>query len=295
MMNKIAYEAIMNNAQKTKTGRRNAVIPVELLKVDPLYQRVEGRNERKLNKLKGEWDYNLMDALLVVPHPETGDFYVVDGLGRLTVAKEIGLTELDCVIVPGPKNIKERRKFEAGYFLRQADCTDYIKPVLKHNALVLRGDETACVIEKICKAYKVKIVPKRGKRTAGTLGSYASAYRMLEKDTDRESNLRWVFDAIKFAGYDKDLNGYSAALTEALYSIHKAYGAVTSKAIGEYIRPMSHTTLKARAIAKYPERTGNSGKLAIVLFLQDYIVETYNQRAVFDASGKKVVYTITAA
>lgn len=293
MTNKTAYNAIINNAQKSNTGRMNAVIPVEMIDVDPAYQRVEGRNIYKLNKLKREWNYNMMDALLVVPHPETYNFFVVDGLGRLTVARELGLEEIDCVIMFGPENEEERRKFEAEYFLRQADCTDPIKPVLKHNAKVLNGDPVATAINNVCKNNKVKIVTTRGRRNKKELGSYAAAQDVVKRVG--EAGLSWTFDVIKAAGYDNESDGYFGALLEALGKIYDGYvSTVSVKDLGEFIKTMSPTTLKAKAIAKYPERASHGGMIAITLFLQGWITDNYGETAVYDETGKKVIMMKTA-
>lgn len=293
MTNKIAYNAIINNAQKSNTGRMNAVIPVEMIDVDPAYQRVESRNERKIRKLRDEWDYNLMDALLVVPHPETYNFFVVDGLGRLTVAKEIGLEELDCVVIPGPLDPKERRKFEAKYFLRQSDCTDAIRPVQKHNALVLNGDAVALAIDQLCKEYNVKIVSNKGARDPKKLGSYASTFRLVK--AKGKNALEYAFNVIKEAGFDNEANGYAAGMIEAFASIYDAYGeSVSYKAVGDYLRKMNVMTFKSRAIGKYPERYGNGGKVAMILFLQDWIVKERGGLAMFDNEGKNVVVLKTA-
>ena len=285
--NKIAYNAIINNAWKSNTGRMNAVIPVDLITADPAYQRFDGRNERKLQKLKNEWDYNLMDALLVVPHPETYNFFVVDGLGRLTVAKDLNIEELDCVIINGPEDADIRRRFEAKYFLRQAGCTDPPKPAAKHNALVLNGDPTAIAIKEICEKYGVSIMTTKGFRDPKVLGSYANTYSNT-KSKGKEA-LEFAFDVIDRSGYCLESNGYNAGLVEALMFIHEGYVNIPSTFISGYLRNMTPTILKARAIAKYPERTGNSGKVAVLLFLQDYIIENYNIDPVYDERGKKVV------
>ena len=176
MMNREAFEAIIDNAQKSKTGRMNAVVPVDMIDADPLYQRIEGHNEAKLKKLEKEWDYNLMDSLIIVPHPETNNFFVVDGLGRLMVARRLNIRKLDCVIIAGPEDIDKRRVFEAKYFLRQADCTDKIKPVDKHNARVLSGDPAAVTVENLMKTYQVEIKKTKGRRAMRQLGSYDTAY-----------------------------------------------------------------------------------------------------------------------
>lgn len=284
-MNKVAYNAIMNNAQKSNTGRMNAVIPESMIDADPMYQRVEGRNEDKLRRLRNEWDYNLMDALLVVPHPETYTFSVVDGLGRLTAGRELGITEFDCVIIIGPENIEERRLFEAKYFLRQAICTDPLRPVAMHNARVLCGDPIATTIETVCKEYGVAIMSNKGNREAKKLGSYDRTFRLVKRNG--ENALRFAFDVIKYAGFDEEKNGYSGRLITVLGKFYDGYSNVDAKDLGGFLRGVSPMIFQANAVSAYPKRAHNP-EIPMILYLQDWAVENQHKEIVFDLNGKKM-------
>jgi hypothetical protein len=284
-MNKAAYESIMNNAQKSTTGRRNAVISPSMIFADEMYQRVEKRNEDKLNRLRKEWDYNLMDALLVVPHPETYNFFVVDGLGRLTVAKELGLSSIDCVIIDGPEDPSERRIFEARYFLRQAICTDPLRPVAMHKARVLISDPTATAIENICREYGVGIITSKGNRGIKVLGSYDRTFKLVKRNG--EDVLRWVFEVIKYAGYDNEKNGYSGRLMTVLGKLYDGYNDISAKSLGEYLRGMSPMILQANAVSAYPKRAHNP-EIPMILYLQDWVLKNTNKEIVFDLNGKKM-------
>lgn len=286
---KLAYESIMENAYKSKTGKIFAVIPVELLVVDPLYQRINGRNERKLRKLINEWDDNLMDPITVIPHPEIFAFSIGDGLGRVTAGrlKKEPKDKYDSSIVIGPVDIEERRKFEADIFLRQANCTDPIKPAAKHNALMLNNDKVAMIIDRLCKEYQVDIgVAKAGNHTPHVLGSYSNTTGLVK--SYGEENLRWVFDVIKVAGFDEENNGYATSIMKSLGAIHHAYPNVSYNSIGEYMRHMNPVTFKSRAIAAYPERSASDGRIAMILFLQDYINENIDSEVKFDSKGKMI-------
>jgi hypothetical protein len=280
---RMTFNAILNNAPRSKTGRTNAVIPVEMLDVDPLYQRIEGRNEKKLKRLKNEWDYNLMDALLVVPHPETNNFYVVDGLGRLTVARELGILELDCVIIEGPADPEERRKFEATYFVRQAVCTNPLRPVDMHNARLLNGDEHAVAIENLCNEYEVTIIHGKSHRAERQLGSYDRTYSIARRFG--VFVLQWVFDVIEVAGYNLEPDGYSSRIIGVLGRFKDGYKDISAETIGKYLRQMPPKHFQAKACAAYPERGGESQML---LFLQDYVMSEFGKEKVFDDKGKKI-------
>lgn len=284
-MNKVAYEAIMGNAQKSVTGRKNAVIPPEMIFADEMYQRIERRSEKKLNRLRKEWDYCLMDALLVVPHPETYNFYVVDGLGRLTVAKEIGLAGIDCVIIDGPKDPAERKIFEAKYFIRQAICTDPLRLIDMHNALVLIGDPVATAIDNICREYGVEITEGQGHRGVKKLGSYDRTSKLVRHNGI--DALRWVFDVIKYAGFDKETNGYSGRLVTVLGKFYDGYKGIDAKELGEDLRHLSPMIFQANAVSSYPMRAHNS-EIPMILYLQDWATQKYGVDAIFDEDGKRI-------
>lgn len=81
-MENIVYNTVMSNLLISGT-KACAVIPRELMSVDPAYQRLETRNHRKIKAMHDNFDHMIMDALLVVPHPEECTFSIVDGYGRL--------------------------------------------------------------------------------------------------------------------------------------------------------------------------------------------------------------------
>ena len=80
-MENVLFTTIMNNLL-VSGSKHLAVIPRELLSVDPAYQRLEEGRSKKIAKPHKEFDHTLMDPLLVVPHPEEGTFSIVDGNGR---------------------------------------------------------------------------------------------------------------------------------------------------------------------------------------------------------------------
>ena len=65
-MENIVYNTVMSNLLISGT-KACAVIPRELMSVDPAYQRLETRNHRKIKAMHDNFDHMIMDALLVVP------------------------------------------------------------------------------------------------------------------------------------------------------------------------------------------------------------------------------------
>lgn len=266
--NQEVFGMVMGTLQRT--GHHSmSYIPVNMLYVDEDFQRIETRDSKKIRSLVATWDPNQMDPLTVVPHPETATFSVVDGLGRMTAAKIKGLTHLEChVITDAPKDIKERKTYEAQIFLRQIDNVEKLKPVQMHKARLLVGDKNAIILEKAFKDYECSIVSEKGSRNPGTLGSYTRAYNIVRQSG--EKGIRFVFETCIKAGYNLEPNGYSSAVFRALGNVYKTFGDVSSICSSRMAK-MKPQVLKAKALAQYSERSSES---AITLFLSDIIVDT---------------------
>lgn len=277
-MSKGIFTTVMANL-RTVGGKAYACVPREILTVDPEYQRVEMRNEKKIKKLISTWDPVQMDALKVVPHKETGEFSVVDGLGRLTVAGILGLDSLECEIIQtAPDDPKERRKFEAKIFLGQTPAREPINAAQMHNARMLLGDPVAMTIDKLLKKYNIKFFNHKGSRLEGCLGSYAVTYELTK--TIGESGLEYILSTLCNAGYNLIPNGLNSDLFRSLSKIYLAYNLD----ISQYVRSMEPQILKAKAIAKYPAHS--SRYVAITLFLQDHIIENFPVNKRIDKKGK---------
>lgn len=281
--NKDVFTTVMDNLRKVG-NKSYFCIKVSSLSVDKLYQRIETRSKEKINRMANNWCPAKMDALKVVPHPETFTFSVVDGYGRLMAASILGIDSLECeVLLDAPEDIIERRKYEANIFLDQTKYVETLRPVQMHNARLVVKDDTAVILENIADEYNVKVVAVgHGRRAPGVLGSYAVAYEITK--AIGEAGLRFIFEVCKVAGYNFELNGYNSYVFRSLRRIYQAYHC-EPKIIGEYMRTMKPTILKAKAVASYPERCAD---IALTLYLQDYYVGITGVHPVINEKGKIV-------
>lgn len=282
--NKEVYQTVMENLRKV--GAKSYFnIKLASMSVDSLYQRIETRSTKKIRKLANNWCPTKMDALKVVPHPETYTFSIVDGYGRYKAALSLGIDSLECeVLLDAPVGIDERRKYEARIFLDQTIYTENLKAVQMHGARLLLGDNTALIIEKLSKEYDVKInsAITGGKRAPGVLGSYSTTYDVTKHIG--EPGLRFIYETLKEAGYNFEVNGYNSRMFRSLCKIYQAYHC-SPTFMGEYIRTMSPKTLQAKAVSEYADR---SVDVAITLYMQDYIVANTGVQPKIDGKGKIV-------
>ena len=258
-----------------------AVIPRELMSVDPAYQRLETRNHRKIKAMHDNFDHMIMDALLVVPHPEECTFSIVDGYGRF-IASEGILDKLECVVITSaPEDPDERRCFEASIFTRQSLYTEKVTPLQMHKANLILGEQNAVALQAVLDRHKLSIAEDKGARKPGTIGSYSSAYKIIKAKgkTAYES----IISTCCKAGYNLSGDGLCDKIIMSLYKIYSFYGDIGLAKVLPIMRETPPSTLKAEGIAAYPKRVG----LSLALYMQDYLVSLGEPKQ-FNERGKKI-------
>lgn len=279
-MENIVYNTVMSNLLISGT-KACAVIPRELMSVDPAYQRLETRNHRKIKAMHDNFDHMIMDALLVVPHPEECTFSIVDGYGRF-IASEGILDKLECVVITSaPSDPDERRHFEASIFTRQSLYTEKVTPLQMHKANLILGEPNAVALQAVLDRHKLSIAEGKGARRPGTIGSYSSAYRIIKAKgkTAYES----IISTCCKAGYNLSGDGLCDKIIMSLYKIYSFYGDIGLAKVLPIMRETPPSTLKAEGIAAYPKRVG----LSLALYMQDYLVFLGEPKQ-FNEKGKKI-------
>lgn len=279
-MENIVYNTVMSNLLISGT-KACAVIPRELMSVDPAYQRLETRNHRKIKAMHDNFDHMIMDALLVVPHPEECTFSIVDGYGRF-IASEGILDKLECVVITSaPEDPDERRCFEASIFTRQSLYTEKVTPLQMHKANLILGEPNAVALQAVLDRHKLSIAEDKGARKPGTIGSYSSAYKIIKAKgkTAYES----IISTCCKAGYNLSGDGLCDKIIMSLYKIYSFYGDIGLAKVLPIMRETPPSTLKAEGIAAYPKRVG----LSLALYMQDYLVFLGEPKQ-FNERGKKI-------
>jgi hypothetical protein len=279
-MENVLFTTIMNNLL-VSGSKHLAVIPRELLSVDPAYQRLEEGRSKKIAKLHKEFDHTLMDPLLVVPHPEEGTFSIVDGNGRCCASEGI-LDALECVVITtAPTDPEERRKYEASIFVRQSNCTERVTKLQQHKAGLILKDPVCVAIQRVLDEYDLGISSYKGNQKAGMVGSYDLAYNISK--SSGYIGLESIVSVCHKAGYTMEINGLSKYVLRALYTIYMYYGSVGLFKLVPIMRETEPSTLRAKGLAAYPERPG----MSLPLYMQDYLVSLGEPKQ-FNEKGKKI-------
>lgn len=253
---------------KTVTG--TAVVPLSCCFVDGRYQGM--RTHKHLNKLRSRFDIRKLTPITLVPHPEEYRFAIVDGQGRSIVAPEKGMDRLFAtILLDAPENLDERLKFEAEYFIGQDAEVENVKPLEKHLARVIIGDEAATILDTLLKKYNIKFVGTKGNREESVLGSYTETYAIAKNRG--EKCLDFIFSIIKNAGWDKETNGYSTFVMRSLrdvWSEHPTERREIHKYLSKRLREIDPMLFSAKSKSKYPKRDHRS---ACILYTEDMICD----------------------
>lgn len=195
--NRLHCETIITNATKTSANIMYACIPLELMDVDPEYQRPVTR--RRINTLKANWNDAAAGALIVSYRNDR--FIVMDGNGRRHAAAELGKTMLHCQIHVGLSQSDEAKIFTA---------QDKAKSPLNGSDRIKSGaiaeDPVYLGVRDVCREFNVN--PYRSGNKIGALtGATRAAWIVGHDGPDM---LRRIFKLVHTADWHLQPNGYSS-------------------------------------------------------------------------------------
>ena len=278
------FNMVIDNIRSFSTGKSKkkrigiVAIDLSLLFVDQRYQGL--RTHKKIKKLINNWDETKLTPIVVVPHPEECRFAVVDGQGRLLAAKALGYDTLYAIVLlDAPEDPQERLKFEAEYFISQDDEMENVKPLEKHLARVIIGDEAALALDNMFKYYNISYTDTKGAREAGVLGSYPTTYDIAKRHG--KVCLEFIFSIIHNASWDVEPNGYATFVTESLKDIWTSFQIPSDRNkiyeyLSEFLRNIDPCQFSSNARAAYPMRKDT--RRACTLYLEDLILDNLGMK-----------------
>lgn len=293
---KVLFESTFNNMNacgKKGNGKFSCYVPVSLLRVDPSYQRIETRKQKKLKQLANNWNEDKLTPIIIVPHMEEYSFYVIDGYGRLLVSTtmlDAKYKALDAIVLTNvPSDKLKRQKFEAELFMSQGSEVERITPIQIHNARLLTGDQAAIDLQNMLNKYELTYVSTPGQRDKAIIGSYNTAYDISKRNGIK--CLEFIFSIIENAGWKNEANGYSKTIMKSLKDIWSAYTTPElHKKMHEYMSDVLRETdpihLISKARTKYSER---SEKVMVSLYLADMLIDNLGfEKSEYFEEKKKV-------
>ena len=261
-----------------------ANVPLALCYVDERYQGM--RTHKHIKRLENKWDERKLSNITLVPHPEEYRFAIVDGQGRFLVAPKKGLDKLFAtILMDAPENPTERLKFEAEYFIGQDTEAENVKPLEKHPARVIIGDEAATILDKLLNKYEIKFVANKGNREESILGSYTDTYSIAK--VHGEKCLEFIFSVISNAGWDKETNGYATFVMRALRDVwvaHPKNRTEIHEFLSDELRQLDPGLFSANAKAKYPKR---DHRVSCVLYAEDMVCKGLGIKKMIYIDGDK--------
>lgn len=285
------FDTVLENLKPFGYGKGKKIImcsgsvPLSLLFVDSRYQGM--RKHKQLSRLRIKWDIRKLTPIILVPHFEENRFAIVDGQGRFLIASELKYGSLQAIVLMDiPKNIDERLKFEAEYFIGQDSEAESVRPLEKHPARVIIGDAAALTVQKLLEKYKITFTGERGNREQSVLGSYTDTYAIAK--VHGEKCLDFIFSIIENAGWNHETNGYATFVMRALREIWVAHPndrAEIHTYLSEELRQLDPALFSSIGRSRYPKR---EHRAACVLYAEDLVCKgLYLERKIY-ADDKKV-------
>ena len=244
------------------------------------------RTNKHIKRLENKRDERKLSNITLVPHPEEYRFAIVDGQGRFLVAPKKGLDKLFAtILMDAPENPVERLKFEAEYFIGQDSEVENVKPLEKHLARVIIGDEAATVLDKLLNKYEIKFVANKGNREESILGSYTDTYSIAK--VHGEKCLDFIFSIISNAGWNKETNGYATFVMRALRDVwvaHPNNRTEIHEFLSDELRQLDPGLFSANAKTKYPKR---DHRVSCVLYVEDMVCKGLGIKKMIYIDGDK--------
>lgn len=265
------WDLTMSNVQNV--GNKTFVfVPMELLYVDPRFQRAEDSSKAKINQLARNWDDNKLDPLKGSLHPEENFVSVIDGFHRVEAGKILNLPGLVVEVVKGlPENPEQRLIAEATIFATQTDDVSVLTPVQKHKANVLRGIKENVVIDELTTKYHIMLKknPSHGRVQTGQLAGFSQALSIAR--TSGEDMLDTVLGILCKARWDMASAGLGSNALYMVWNIlrlHPEYATEIADMLPAYLVKLDPHRLFAEAYSKYPSR---KEKERILLHIEDAV------------------------
>lgn len=240
---RVMAEALIKNAVVIG-GIKYLEIPIGMLALEPLYQRVDRGHGRAI---AAKWDRKKAGVLLV--SYRNGTFYIIDGQHRKIGAEIAGETSLTCQVYEGLTIAQE-----AFIFGSQTEDTRKLTAQERFNAMLVAGQQQEVDISTICGKYNIVILPLHPSEKPVLKGLCATgnAYRVYGGDC-----LEFIFSTIRAAGWHMVRGAYTALMIETLRNIYANHQHNLDFAKAKLAAALEHTDLgivRARALCAYVGR-----------------------------------------
>lgn len=197
--NELMCEMILSNATKSDGGVLFANVPIQLLDIDPSYQRTCSSYRAKIAR---NWDEH--KCKVPVCSHRNNRFYVVDGQNRMLAAESIGIRQMYCLIYTGLS-----QQEEAAIFADQDENRKRLtaKDRLKSDLTIGRPDAAAVV--KLCREFGITY-EEEDWAPYGALGGVCVARKIVIQDG--EAMLRLIFQTIRDLNWHFASGSYSSSM-----------------------------------------------------------------------------------
>lgn len=201
----------VNNATQCGDFYKIWMVPVSEMRLDERYQRVG----RTYDKLKANWQTSKCRPLEVNYREDEDLFYIIDGGHRYEVAKELGITDLPCLI-----HVNLTLKEEAEVFATQDQYKKDLTSYDKFKAGLCHEDPSALALKEMFDRHRIRVL-KQAHNGKGAMRCLGTVWKMMREG--KAENLEWIFSVISMAGWHYQKSAYGKAQVLALDAIYNGF------------------------------------------------------------------------
>lgn len=233
---------------RTARSTLRSGVRVDQITIDPVVQRVEGVDQRRIDRMAAAFDPDAL-GLLILSERDDGTLACLDGMHRCALIRQVGWTgTVDARVFTGLS-----RAEECSLFLLYNDKKDP-SAVTKFQKRVLAGDEVAVDIDRIVTAQGWTVGPHTATQgvivAAGAIErAYESATGALPKGAHPEVLARTL--ATVTGAWGRDPDGVQQTLIGGVSQLYGRFGDAvdTTKLVREMQGTQPHALLgKARVL-----------------------------------------------
>lgn len=245
---KTYYETIKNIG---KFGDKAVgFVPLYLLNCDESYQITQLVNPTIVDQIVASYDARKFEPVKVILRNYEGGepgFWLPDGRHRTLAALDRGQTNIFADVFEVTS-----REDEINLFLDQYTDRNKLKPYAKYNALLLKGDPHAKIIEQSCREHGLEIAANRTYTKKGTINGIATLLEIAPRIG--KQGLDFIFDVLKDSYMNTETRAYSDIMLRSLSYIYRIEGADCYGYVVDVLKGKSVELIKTLAKMSYRDK-----------------------------------------
>lgn len=259
-------------------------IPLYLLNCDESYQITQLVNPTIVDQIVANYDARKFEPVKVILRNYEGGesgFWLPDGRHRTLAALERGQDNIFADVFE-----VRSREDEINLFLDQYTDRNKLKPYAKYNALLLKNDPYARIIEQSCREHGLEVAVNRTYTKKATINSIATLLDITPRIG--KQGLDFIFDVLKNSYMNTEARAYSDVMIRSLSYIYRIEGVNCYNYVVDILKGKSVELLKTFAKIDYRDKPmGQAVSTYLIAEIEERKQEAIKQMYEEDKAARK--------